>query len=71
MKTNEKLPLINGNCLTQKQERRKDLTKTALMCVLQSNCFYYCSSWNLSQTCLLQMGKKTKPQYQQHMCRIF
>jgi len=34
MKTNEKLPLINGNCLTQKQERRKDLTKTALMHVL-------------------------------------
>lgn len=34
MKTNEKLPLINGNCLIQKQERRKDLTKTALMCVL-------------------------------------
>ena len=32
MKTNEKLPLINGNCLTQKQEGRKDLTKSALMC---------------------------------------
>ena len=39
MKTNEKLPLINGNCLTQKQEGRKDLTKSALMCFLQSDFF--------------------------------
>jgi len=71
MKTNEKLPLINGNSLTQKQERRKDLTKTALMCFYSLIVFITVLLGIYLKTRFLQMRKKIKSEYQQNVCRIF